>query len=519
MKKFNCKWFYLLMFLPLLFSCNESDTWINHYEQTAQERTDLRLADFINSQEDLSKFYQMLQISGYDTLLNASQSFTVWAPLNSVLEGIDMGNKDKVTEIVRNHIARFAISSSGIESKRVFMIDAKFINFSKSTGGLTFGNETVIRADILANNGIIHIIDGYVPYINNIWEHITSADGLDSLSNYMKSKTKLVFDPISSTVITYNDDGSPIYDSAFINSNEVLNVIGELDNEDSLYTVLLPDNQAWNSSYNYMEGFYKVLPDEGGVAQQKKYIRNNIVQNMVFREKVIVPSEYDSLITTTGNVFHDPAAIFEGASFTELSNGWAYITDSLKYKPTETFLKEIRVEAENPDTRTLYQSTVSQRSSAGTGFDLSGDKYILVNPSTARNITGVIFKIPNTLSAKYKIYVVFAPLAVTGSADTTVSNLAYALYYNDINKAGTKGEQKFINIADPDFVTDPHGVTKMYVTDFEFPYSNIIDLEDKETVENNTTVTLWVVNMNTKETTKLTRRMCIDCIILEPVLE
>ncbi|MFC0878223.1 fasciclin domain-containing protein [Saccharicrinis sp. FJH2] len=499
MKKFNCRWFYLLMFLPLLFSCNESDTWINHYEQTAQERTDLRLADFIESQEDLSRFSQMLQITGYDTLLNASQSFTVWAPQNSALEGIDMDNMDKVKEIVRNHIAHFVIGSSGLQSKRIFMIDAKFINFTSTNGSLTFGNKNVVRSDILANNGILHVIDGYVPYINNIWEHIISADGIDSLSNFMES------------LVTFTDDGPPVFDSTFANSNGILNVIGEFVNEDSLYTVLLPDNQAWISAENYMKGFYKVLPDEGGSSQQTKYIRNNIIQNMVFRDKILVPSEFDSIITTTGNVFHDPTTIFEGASFTELSNGWAYITDSLKYKPSEAFLKEIRVEAENPDTRTLYQSTVSQRSSAGTGFNLSGDKYILVNPSTARNITGVIFKIPNTLSAKYKMYCVFAPLAVTGSTDTTVATLQFALYYNDVK---TPDPVVYRN-----YVTSPHEVDTMYIADFEFPYSNIIDEEEGETVENNTTVSLWVVNMNTKETTKLTRRMCIDCIILEPVVE
>lgn len=509
------RWFYLLILFPLLFACNESETWVNHYEQTSFERTDLRIADWIKDQEDLSVFAQMLELTGFDDILNASETYTIWVPVNDALSGVDLNNMEEVTDIVRNHIARFAISTSGIDYKRIFMLGRKFVPFRTSAGAASFGNANLIndRFNLLANNGIIHVIDDYVPYVYNIYEFINNNEGLDSLNEYIKLNDVLVFSPSLSTVITYTEEGEPIYDSVFVNTNLLLDRVGELDNEDSLYTALLPTNSSWETTQDIIKEYYKVLPEEGGESKQSKYAKNIIVDNLIFRNQIFQPDSYDSLFTSTGNKIYNVGNLFESAEYHELSNGLAYVTDTLKYKPEEVFYKEIRIEAEESETRTLYQSSVSQLSSVGTGYNLSNNKYILVSPTTARNITGVIFNIPNTLSAKYKIYCVFAPLSITGSNDTTTATLQFALYYKDDKKTTP------VVVGGSDYVTNPNDTTKMFVTDFEFPYSNIIDVDEDETIEENTTVSLWVVNMNTSETTTKSRRMCIDCIILEPVIE
>lgn len=519
MKKLNYKWLYLLLFYPLMFSCNESEVWTDHYEQTEFERTDLRLAEFIQSQDDLSKFSQMLEKSGYDTILNASQSYTVWAPNNDALADVDVTDADKVMEIVRNHIARFTISTSGIEDRRIFMLDKKFINFVNEGSGYSFGNKTVSKADILANNGIIHVIDGYVPYIDNLYEFISNQNELDSVRNYILSQNQLGFDPLSSDVITYNADGEPIYDSVFVVNNVILERIGDINNEDSLFTALLPNNSAWASSFNYIKEFFKVTPADGGANRQLTYTRNQIIDNTIFREKVLDASAFDSLRTSTGNVLHNPANIFDGADYYELSNGWAYVTDTLKYSPTETFLKEIRIEAENPQTRVPQNVNISQRTSGGTGYNLSNSKYIQADPTStsSRVIPIVQFRLPNTLSAKYRIYCVFVPSSIAGS-DTAVSQVGFELHYHDVKSNGSTREVVDAYVEE-DMITNANDTTKMLVTEFEFPYSNIIDEEDDETVQKDNQVTLFVANFEKKETVSRTRKMRIDCIILEPVIE
>jgi len=57
---------------------------------------------------------------------------------------------------------------------------------------------------------------------------------------------------------------------------------------------------------------------------------------------------------------------------------------------------------------------------------------------------------------------------------------------------------------------------KMFITQFDFSYCNIIDPSTFKSSD--ITVKVWVENAaNTSETVKYNRDMNIDCIILEPV--
>lgn len=529
MKKMNIiKWFVVVWIGVLSFSsCN--DVWDEHYSNNSGDKSDLSLTAYIESQADLSIFAQMLKISGYDSILAKPQTYTVWAPVNSVLSQVDLTDTLAVKNLVINHITRFSHPTSNLNNKTIYMLDKKFISFGRANSGFTFGGKELIqdKSNIAVANGILHVINGYVPYMENIWEYITKAQDMDSLRNFLLSESEYLFDVKASVEIGTNEYGQAVYDSVITFSNSILDKIGHLHIEDSVYSTLLPNNKAWTDAYNKVKSNYKTLPADGGAAKQRYYSQLALVKNLVFRKVVSQPESEDSLVSTTGNIFKTPGYLFTGAMPVNLSNGMAYVTDSLRYKAAETWQQPIILEAENSSYGRKYDfANLFVRSSLGSAFDkqVSDDKYLLVEPTTVSNTTmsAVTFPIPNTLSGKYRIYCVMVPTNIIADAVPKANKLKFFFSYLTANgtavvDAPVDATNKLLAPGKVGgiFTSEADKISKMFVTQFEFPYCNILEAGDPSS---KITIKLKVENaVKINETVKFSRIMRIDYIILEPV--
>lgn len=523
---------YIIISVQLLIvalsSC--SDTWDAHYGSTSGTKSNLNLYEYIKSQPDLSLFGQMIDIAGYDTILDKSQTYTVWAPVNSSLSGVNLTDVDNVTNIVKNHITRFSYPTSDIDAKTIFMLDKKFLSFKRTDSGFTFGGQSLEldKSNVAAKNGILHCIDGYVPYLNNLWEYIGNTPGLDSLRSYLYSQSKYAFDAKASVEIGTNDHGQAVYDSVITFTNPVLDKIGALHIEDSTYTTILPNNAAWTKAYNQIKSNYVTLAKDGGAAAQRLQTQWAIVRNLVFRQQVADTTGLTSLISTTGSAFQNPGYLFKGAAKASLSNGIAYTTDSIRFKASESYQQKIQIEAENSSFgRSFLYANLYVRSSLGTSLSsaVSQNKYLVVEPTTVSNTTQntVTFPIPNTLSGKYNIYCVFTPSSVANETDLRQYKARFYFSYLDATGkqitdgaiTATNGINTTTGAIGGTFTTNAGQVTKMFVTQYKFSYCNIYD---ETAASSNITVKLRVENATKiTETVKYDRSMRIDYIVLEPV--
>ena len=515
----------MLLAVVSVTSC--SDVWDTHYNTGVGIQSNLKLADYIKSQPDLSTFSKMLQISHMDSALNKPQTYTVWAPLNNALEGVNLNDTVLVKNIVKNHISRFSYPTSDITNKTIFMLAAKFNIFSKAIAGYTFGGKAVTEANILANNGVLHKLNGYVPYMKNLWEFIGTTPGLDSLRNYMYSQSTSVFDPVASVEIGTDALNRAIYDSVIIFSNPILDKIGHINMEDSTFATILPSNKAWSNVYGRIKTSYKTLAKDGGTTQQRLNTEYAIVQNMIFKFNSLTtePDLYDSLTSTTGSLYRPSAYLFDNSTKNTLSNGLAYVTDSLRFKAADSWQKPIMIEGENSNYgRSSLNASLYVRSSLGSTFTTSQNKFLVCEPTsvTTSSPASVTIPIPNTLSGKYKIYCVFVPTSIVNAADARKYKVSFNLSYlnatgvavpeapisstNLIKDAGTKPGV---------FTTDASTITKMYVTQIDFPFCNILT---KKSLNSDITVKLKIQNAALiNETSKFDRTFRIDYIVLEPV--
>ena len=503
----------VVVLISALLTTACTDEWGDHYDEESFNLPDKTLKAYIQEEPSLTIFSRMLAIAGFDSIINTSQSYTVWAPTNDALAGVDTTDAEFVRQIVTNHIARSKVTTSGIENQPVRMLNGKYNNFAKEAAGYSFGNKNVVenKFNLPTINGLVHIIDGYAPYLNNLWEFIGQTENLDSLRSYLYGQTQKVFDPINSIEIGTDTTNQVIYDSVFVFSNPVLEKLGELDTEDSVYTAIMPDNTAWNEAYGRIESFFNFPTDGGGVQRQRELSQWTLVQDMLFRGRIAQPEAFDSLVSTSGHVFYNPGYLFSNSNLDTLSNGLSYVTSQMPYADTTSWFKKIRVEAEHTEGRDNSNSNIFLRNSFGSGLEVSNNRYILVDPTSTGS--SVEFSIPNVLSAKYNIYCVFVPASIVDPTDLTPTKVKFRLTYIARSSGSVRGR----NITPVNNITDPNGLTKMLVDQYDFEYANVIDEEyDRVAVK------LEVINDVTtaeEQAGDFSRTMRIDCIILEPVSE
>ncbi len=524
--------FGLIGISTLFTSCNK-EVWDDHYSQSPSIKSDLNIYDYIASRSELSTFKEMLDITGYDSILSKSQTFTVWAPENASLAAVDMNDFNAVLKIVTNHITRFSHPTAEIirKSKDFILMDNKILRFEKVNDKFVYGDKEILEPDIATANGIVHIMGDYVPYRRNFWEFINEQEGLDSLRNYLNSLTVQTFDEEKSF-----EDGIFV-DSVFKETNVVLDYLADLKSEDSTYTAILPDNNAWNEAFATNKPYFNTLPKYGGEVTQNANAKLMIVLDLFFRGRLEIPIVNDTLTSTYETKFSNPGRLFEGATLTKLSNGYAYITSQLKSKITESWLKPIKVEAETERYRTSANYTLNTMTSIGTGYNISRGYYLFGNPSTTSDLTSinnmfVKFGIPYTYSGKYNIYCVVVPAMIISPTDTKANKIRFFLTH--LNSDGvqlndqpigvnnnviysTSSETQKITQANM-FISNSSKIdTMLVVKDYQFLYAD----RYSDPVSGYTPSVYLRVNNAARlaEALTYTRLLRIDCLILEPVVE
>lgn len=80
--------------------------------------------------------------------------------------------------------------------------------------------------------------------------------------------------------------------------------IGWIHDEDSVYTMILPDNEAWDKAYEQVSPYFKVYNADEAVADSITKVQTGqaIVYGLTFGGRITDPGSADTLVTVTGNV-------------------------------------------------------------------------------------------------------------------------------------------------------------------------------------------------------------------------
>ena len=120
---------------------------------------------------DFATLVSALQAADLVTALQGKGPFTVFAPNNAAFAKLPPGalqdlmkpeNKKKLADILKNHVAEGEITAAKIKSGRLKMLNGEKVEVAVANGRVNFGDAQVLRADIAASNGVIHVIDTVV---------------------------------------------------------------------------------------------------------------------------------------------------------------------------------------------------------------------------------------------------------------------------------------------------------------------------------------------------------------------
>ena len=519
----------IILLISMFVTSCQDDFWNEHYDAPQLKKSNLNIYQYLQSRQEVSTFTKMLKQLGYDSILTKNQTFTVWAPTNDALKDVNLSDTLLVRRIVTNHIMRYSNSTLGIskKSRLVLMMDNKYLLFSASNNVYTFGGKNIKEPDIATQNGIIHIVSEYAPYLKNIWEFISETPGLDSIRNYINSQTIKKLDNSKSF------KNGVFVDSVFMNTNYIFDYLAALQKEDSIYTAILPDNSAWAIAYNAAMPYFNTQTKDGGIASQISSVKGLIVNNLFFKGAKTLPLAQDSIVSTSGNYFLHADRLFAGSQANLMSNGYSYVTSQMKNDPSESWLKPVGIEAEDflyyGGTTSNYNS--GYNSSLGTGYNISGKRYLTLTDASTSSLSTLFatFPLPGNLSTKYNIYCVFVPSTIIDTADVRPYKVKFSISYTNnlgalVKDAVVDANNSINTKVQATFTTDPTKVQKMLVLkDFALPYRWVYPQSSTTTTADilkSITLSLKVTNATSKaitETAKYNRNLKIDCIILEPI--
>ena len=530
--------------------------WNDHYDANTAlfDSQQATLWENIQANGELSQFASLLKKTGYDAILNESQTYTVWAPVNNSFDYdklSGMSNERLRKEFIENHIARNNYLASGAINQRIFTLNEKLMHFD-GTQNYAIQGINVAKTNLATGNGTIHTLNGMIPFMPNIYESLNSYDyPIDSVSKYIHNfdekklnENKSVKGPTLNGEITY-------LDSIFDEHNELFDLFDIYINvEDSNYSMIAPTNEAWIKATETVSQYYKYLPSfefmentSTGSEKKKvnvtvknvKYLQDSIVSLMLARDLFYNNNIYDntklknlaqgqtlqcdSLYSTTYSKIYteDAARLFENAIRIDKSNGILWVTDSLRMRTWTSWNPEIIVEGEMStylsstvnvagDPERVYVTPGTQNPEV-TG-KVSRDYFSQATPASSSTNPGVVYYLPNVRSTTYSIYVVTVPANIINPKATIKPyRFNVSLGYADEKGINQDNDRKWA--IESAFVADSAQIDTVYLGDFTFPMAYAGTGSYYPYLRINSAVT-------SRERANYDRTLRIDCLILRP---
>lgn len=126
------------------------------------------LTDLVVGSEDFSTLGAALKATGLDKTLDSKGPFTVFAPTNDAFDALPEGTlesllkpeaKEKLTNILLYHVVSGRVESSAVSTGKVEAVNEGWLSVKVGEDGVHVNDSKVIKTDIQAINGVVHVID------------------------------------------------------------------------------------------------------------------------------------------------------------------------------------------------------------------------------------------------------------------------------------------------------------------------------------------------------------------------
>ena len=140
-------------------------------QNTASHSTATRV-DIVDTAVGAGQFNTLakaLAAAGLVDTLKGPGPFTVFAPTDAAFAKIPadklnalLADKAALTKVLTYHVVPGKVVASDVRTGQVKTVEGQSLNVTASSGGVKVNNANVIKTDVMASNGVIHVIDSVV---------------------------------------------------------------------------------------------------------------------------------------------------------------------------------------------------------------------------------------------------------------------------------------------------------------------------------------------------------------------
>jgi uncharacterized surface protein with fasciclin (FAS1) repeats len=411
---------YIVLFsiTILLFGCK--DKWDLHTEIQDIDKT-INLNQKIANQPNLSLFNDFLKRTGYDKILSNSQNYTVWAPENNALSGLDpafVADTAKLRSFVANHIAltTIPVSQKLDDTTRVKLLNNKFATII----GRKFEETNIIGEAMFVRNGVLHTLEQAVPVKFNVWEYMLSTNDAPLQTNYISNLSTTVIDTANATVVGFNTNGTPIFspNSPTVSRNTYWINVADLRDESQEYTFFMLQDAAFTAETNKLTSFY---PSTNPNLNASFFVAKDLAVKGVFPLTKLP----DTLVSVTGGKI--PINRANIVKSYRASNGIVHVVRALPFRLQDK-VPTFRIEGEMPSGFTANRAVLYR-------LKLDNLNRPFRDIQAYNHLTaefGIFYTRPNLAVARYRVFA-RAIVGLTGDPQTVAFTQRYFIFNSTTN--------------------------------------------------------------------------------------
>lgn len=129
-------------------------------------------ADIVDTAISAGQFNTLakaLAAAGLVDILKGPGPFTVFAPTDAAFAKIPadklnalLADKAALTKVLTYHVVPGRVVAADVKSGQIKTVEGAFLTVNASSAGVQVNNANVIKTDVMATNGVIHVIDSVV---------------------------------------------------------------------------------------------------------------------------------------------------------------------------------------------------------------------------------------------------------------------------------------------------------------------------------------------------------------------
>jgi uncharacterized surface protein with fasciclin (FAS1) repeats len=129
-------------------------------------------ADIVDTAVSAGQFNTLVkavQAAGLVDTLKGKGPFTVFAPTDAAFAKLPAGtleallaDKQKLAQVLTYHVVPGKVTAADVKPGSVQTVQGQFLSLQADRTGVMVNSAKVVKADVMADNGVIHVIDTVV---------------------------------------------------------------------------------------------------------------------------------------------------------------------------------------------------------------------------------------------------------------------------------------------------------------------------------------------------------------------